>query len=183
MSNLMVLSAIPVLAGLLVGRLTGGRISELAVPRLRATWLLGLAAAGQVAQSASGLPLIAAVFVLVLGWFVINLVRSATALRIGLIIALAGLIANGTAIGLNQRMPYAPEAAEIVGLDPGVVTTKNEPMDSSVMMGWLGDTMPVTPLGAVISIGDILLALGVAAIVAALMRPGTAAGPEVQPAP
>lgn len=172
MTGFMTLLLLPVLAGLVAGRLLGGRLSELAVPRLGATWLLWVAAAVQIAQATTGLPLMASVFVLVLGWFVINLVRATTALRLGLFLGLGGLVANGTSIGLNGRMPYVPDAAEAVGLGSGVVTTKNEPVDASTVLGWLGDTMPIPPLGAVVSIGDILLGLGIAVVVAVLMRPG-----------
>lgn len=171
MFGLLTLPMLPVLTGLTAGRLAGGRLADLMSVRLRAMWVLWLAAAAQIVQSTTGLPLLAVVFALVLAWIAINIARAAVPLRIGLAVALGGLAANGAAIVLNERMPYAPEAAEAAGLAPSLLTPKNEPMDDSTVVGWLGDTLPIPPLGAVISLGDVLIALGVAATVALLMRP------------
>src|SRR6185295_19486743 len=68
------------------------------------------------------------------------------------------------------RMPYAPAAAARVGLAPGLTTPKNAPADTGTRLGLLGDVIPVPPLHKVVSPGDVLIAIGVCAVVALAMR-------------
>lgn len=58
----------------------------------------------------------------------------------------------------------------VAGLAPARETPKNVPAGTDTMLGWLADVVPVPPLRTVVSVGDLLLALGVAVLVAALMR-------------
>lgn len=166
------LFVIPVIAGLVIGLLSGGRIRTDADAGLRATWLLWAAAAVQVgglATRSPGVPTLLAVYALVLCWIGVNLPGRTLAVRLGLSGVLVGLVANGLAIAVNGRMPYAPAAAAAVGIADGTSSMKNAPASVETLLPWLGDVLPVAPLGAVISIGDIAIAVGIAVLVPALM--------------
>jgi hypothetical protein len=43
-------------------------------------------------------------------------------------------------------------------------------MDSTTRLAWLGDVIPVPPVQKVISVGDIVLLLGTAGLIATTMR-------------
>jgi hypothetical protein len=165
----------PVAAGVLAGYAAGGSLAGLVSTRLRALWLLWLAAALQVAQLAGALPglrgpLLAAVFVLAGAWLAVNLPGRPRAMQAAAVVALAGGLANGTAIAANGRMPYLPAAARVAGLRPGAETPKNIAAVAASRLIALGDIIPVPPLRAVISAGDVLIIAGVILLIAASMR-------------
>lgn len=177
----LVLMMAPPLAGVLIGYLLGGRLSGFRSIRLVALWLLWLAALVQAAQyylpgvrhfieDRLGVPMLVVVFAPVLIWLGINLRTWPPAIRIaGAVIAL-GAVLNGIAIAANGRMPYSPAAVEAVGLRPGQVTPKNEPVDAHTRLSFLGDTIPIAPLQKVISPGDVLISGGSCAVVVLAMR-------------
>ncbi|WP_344934048.1 DUF5317 family protein [Actinoplanes nipponensis] len=134
----LLLTTAPPAAGVVLGRLLGGRLTGLRILATRALWLLWLAAAVQFAQfslpavrhaaeQVLGVPLLAVVFLLVLAWLGAGLAGWPAALRAAAAVIMLGAALNGLAIALNGRMPYAPAAARAAGLPAGVVTAKNEP--------------------------------------------------------
>jgi Family of unknown function (DUF5317) len=175
----LILLVAPPLVGVALGYLVAGRLSGLRTIRVRALWLVWLAAVVQAAQYyapalrdavESIVPMLAIVFVLVIVWLALNLPRWPVAIRVaGVVIALGALL-NGLVIALNGRMPYAPAVAEAVGLPPLLTTAKNEPADDETRLSLLGDTIPIAPLRKVISPGDVLIGGGTAALVALAMR-------------
>lgn len=178
--GLLLLVAPPV-AGVIVGYAAGGRLAQLRSIRVRALWLIWLAAAVQAAQyyapavravleQGLGVPMLAIVFVLVLVWLAANVRRWPTAIRTAGAIIAAGALLNGLVIALNGRMPYDPAMAAAVGLRPGLTTAKNEPADATTRLAILGDTIPIAPLQKVISPGDVLIAGATVALVAFGMR-------------
>jgi lipoprotein signal peptidase len=144
-------------------------LGGLLVPRLRAVWLLWSAAAVQVLASMSGLRLAVIVCAVVLVWIALNAAVAVGRVRLGLLVVLAGAVANTVPIAMNERMPYAESAAVVAGLDPGGSTGKSVPATAGSSVSWLGDVIHVPFLHAVISVGDVALAVGVAMLVAALM--------------
>jgi hypothetical protein len=176
---LLLLSA-PPLTGVVIGYLLGGRLDGLRTLRIKALWLVWLAAGVQFTQSLAGVrhfvegtpgvPIVAVVFAIVLTWLGVNLPHWPRTIRVAGIVIVLGAALNGLAIALNGRMPYDPGAAADAGLHPGTETPKNEPAQGHTRLGVLGDTIAVRPLHAVISAGDILIGGGACALVIVAMR-------------
>lgn len=193
MHSLLLLLAPPV-AGVALGYLLGGRLQGVWTIRVKALWLLWLAALVQAAQyyvpflrhvleERLGVPMVAIVFAIVLTWLGINLGQWPVAIRAAGFVIAVGALLNGLAIGLNGRMPYEPAAAQAVGLQPGLTTPKNQPADPDTRLAWLGDTVPVAPLHKVVSPGDLLISAGTAALIALAMRRDRRNQPEPVPQP
>ncbi|MDQ6682188.1 MAG: MFS transporter [Chloroflexota bacterium] len=180
----MFLSAI-VLA-LIVGLFAGGGLPRLADLRLRAYWLLGLALALRIlaalldSRLAPGIPVgwaYIGAYLLILGWLWLNW-------RVpGLQVAAVGIGLNTLAVLLNAgQMPVWAAAFRAAGFTPAAI--QNDPFHYLLTAktvgefvgsgGLLGDVMPI-PLPLirdVVSIGDLLLALGIFwAIVYSMTRP------------
>ncbi|MFF4401474.1 DUF5317 family protein [Streptomyces sp. NPDC001480] len=185
----------PVVIGTAAGYLSGGRLSRLPDVRLRWLWLLWLAAAVQVTQlataglpSAAGrhlrAPLIALAFALALLWLGVNAQGQTRLFKTGVGLALTGAVLNALPIAVNGRMPYNPSSAAVARLRTGSQTAKNVPATRNTRLLALGDTIPVPPLHAVVSIGDVLLAIAAALLVATAMHhPLNAAREGNQPCP
>lgn len=177
----LVLLLTPVAAGVAAGYGLGGRLAAVATVRLRALWLLWLAAAVQACQYYAdpirklleeriGVSMVGIVFAIVALWLAVNLRQQSWLLRIACAAILLGAALNGAAILANGRMPYSGWAADAAGAAGGVTTPKNEPADSGTRLAFIGDVVPVPPLRKIISPGDILIGLGAATSVAAVMR-------------
>ncbi|GAA4410224.1 DUF5317 family protein [Actinokineospora soli] len=174
-----VLAMSPIVLGLAVGYARGGRTLRLA-GRFRALWLLWLAfvvqmlqhwVAGfrQVVEIDIGVPILAVVFGLGLVWLAVNLPPWPRAMRAGGGSILLGASGNALAIFTNGgRMPYSPRAAEIAGA-PIAHTVKSAPADAQTRLSFLIDYIPVPVLHKVASVGDVLIGLGVAVLIAAGM--------------
>jgi hypothetical protein len=189
MVQFMILLVTPVLVGVVVGYAAGGRLANLLSVRLRALWLLWLAAAVQAAQyylpslrrlvqDDLGIPMLTVVFALVLLWVARNIVRWPRPMQLAAGLIVLGAIVNGLVIAANGRMPYAPQAAVRAHLPATWTSPKHQPADDGTRLGFLGDVIPLPPLGGkVISVGDLLIAAGVSAVVAMALRGrGDAAG-------
>ena len=86
----------------------------------------------------------------------------------GVILIAAGLLLNTCVITANQAMPVSAAAARRAGLEEPTEVRgdlKHELLDDDTKIGFLGDVIPVPVLQEVLSIGDIVLALGVARLV------------------
>jgi Family of unknown function (DUF5317) len=183
------LFAIPVVAGLAVGYAAGGTLRNLVATRFRALWLLWAAAAAQFADliPPARTWALLATFAVALGWLVINALSWPPAVRHGALAAAAGGLLNGVAIAANGRMPYSTWAAAKAGLGTGHQTARNIAATHATRLLPIGDVIPVPPLHAVFSIGDVLLCLGIATMIIAAMRthldPGTATAVPSPPAP
>lgn len=170
-AGLVGLVLVPVLVGIAAGYAAGGRLTTM-VGRLRALWLLWVAVAAQAGQfylDGARVPLLVVVYGLVLGWLILNLRGWTPAMRVAVGVVLLGLALNAAAIAANGRMPYSPQAAAQVGLPAGETTAKNEPSDQDTRLAPLGDVIPVAAVRKVISIGDVFIALGGAALIATAM--------------
>jgi MFS transporter, DHA3 family, macrolide efflux protein len=182
----MFLSAI-VLA-LIVGWLAGGGLPRLAQLKLRWFWLLAVALAGRIALGFTGeqlatwgLPVgLAYIFgyFLVIGWLIGNW-------RVpGLQIAAIGIVANTLVISLNGgQMPIWSGALEAAGFGPAdlvgdpfhFLLETDTVAEFIAAGGLLGDVVPIPVpfIRSVVSIGDILLAIGIFwTIVFSMTRPG-----------
>ncbi|GAA1852173.1 DUF5317 family protein [Asanoa iriomotensis] len=180
----------PLVAGVAGGYAFGGRLANLGAVRLRAPWLLWIAAVVQVVQlfvepfarfveDGLHVPMLAVVFGPVAIWLVLNLRGRGLAARIAVAMIFVGGALNAIAIALNNgRMPYDPEAAVLAGLPVGVETRKNAPADANTFVAHLGDVIAVPPIHKVVSAGDLLIAAGVAALIAVMMTATARQGPK-----
>jgi Family of unknown function (DUF5317) len=167
-----------VLAGIVIGRLRGGRLANLA--RLAPRWLLLLVLA---VAAVTGARIVAVPFWLarrlVTGGYVLAVAGLAANLKIPwLWLALAGAVLNTAVIAANGgRMPVSAQvirdlsARLVLGGATGPFYVLAGPQTA---LAWLGDTLPLVARGAgvILSPGDVLLALGVVATVQAGMLGG-----------
>jgi len=110
--------------------------------------------------------LITASYALVGGWLVVNLGRRAAVMRVGLGLLAAGWMLNLAPIAANGAMPVSlgalrevnpPLAEDLAGgeLDKHVVA------GSQTRLNGLGDIVPVAPFETVVSLGDIVMCIGI----------------------
>jgi hypothetical protein len=179
---MLVIYAIPL--ALLVGRLQGGRIERLADLGFRWWWL---AVGGFVAQlllfstplgrlagdAAPGLYVASTVAVLLAVLANLHL-PGIKLVALGAASNLAAILANG------GYMPADPRALEFAGLSPAAEGVSNSIVSTNPALGFLTDIFAAPdwlPFANVFSIGDVLIAAGIAmTIVAGMTRP-----PETAP--
>jgi hypothetical protein len=176
-----VLTAAPAVGGVLLGYLCGGRLSGFRTVRVRALWLVWLAAAVQFAQyfapgvrhaveEVAGLPMLVPVFAIIFAWLAVNLRHWPTAIRLAGVAIVLGAAMNALVIGLNGRMPYDPAAAVAVGSAPDREGPKNAPADADTRLAPLGDVIPIPALRKIASPGDVLIGAGTIALITLVMR-------------
>jgi hypothetical protein len=171
----MAYAAVAIVLGGVVGLATGGRLGNLGEHRLKA-WPLLLA--GIVVQLLSdrasgdaGPALLVASYALLLAFTLANI------RLFGMALVAVGLALNLLVIAVNGAMPVRPQAV----IDAGIVDDGRElsrirlkskhhferPSDRLMP---LADIIPVKPLREVLSVGDVLMSLGIAAVLATLLR-------------
>ncbi len=169
-----VVVAVPI--GLALGLLLGGRLERLNELRLRWAWL---AVAGFVAQvilfsdpvvaqvGSLGPPLYVASTVAVLVAVLANVgVPGMAFVALGAALNLVAILANG------GFMPADPGALALAGLEPSSAYS-NSVAEANPALKPLTDiyALPAgTPLANVFSVGDVVLAIGVAWVIVAAMR-------------
>jgi Family of unknown function (DUF5317) len=167
-----------VLAGIVIGRLRGGRLANLS--RLSPRWLLllMLAVAAVTAARAAAVPF-ALARRLVTGGYVLALAGLAVNLRLPwLWMAFIGATLNTAVIAANGgRMPVSAQVIRdvssrlVLGGATGPFYVLAGPQTA---LARLGDTLPLVAggVGVILSPGDVLLALGVVGTVqAGMVRP------------
>jgi len=165
--------------GVAVGVLRGGSLDNINRVRFRLPWLvflgLGLQIGVEVAaarfpeieRGVAG-PLVLAVSYGFVGAFVALNFRFPGALLIGL-----GLALNLSVILANGAMPVSLWAMKVSGSHAATHlqnSVKHQAMGRGTRLGFLGDIIPVPPLG-IVSVGDVVLGAGVFVLVTRLMAP------------
>lgn len=168
-----------VLVAILVGRLTGGRLSSLDLAALRLWWLapLGLAIQLLSLEEPWAVPALMASYALLVAFAAVNV-------RItGIPLILLGLAMNWLVIGLNGGMPVDVSHSE----DPAAVTrlaqeggSKHHVMSDEDSLAFLGDGIWIGGIREVYSPGDLILYAGVAWFIVAGMRGNRNRYPEDQ---
>ncbi|HEV2438622.1 MAG TPA: DUF5317 family protein [bacterium] len=163
------------LAGLAVGRLRGGRLVNLTHLAPRWMPLLVLAVAAVTAARIAVVPA-ALAGTLVTAGYLLALVGLIANLRLPwLWLALAGVALNAVVIAANAgRMPVSPRVIRevsrslVIGGTTGPLYVLAGPRTA---LAPLGDALPVVAggVGVILSPGDVLLALGIAATLQAGM--------------
>ncbi|GIF64158.1 hypothetical protein Ais01nite_21930 [Asanoa ishikariensis] len=178
----LVLFAGPIIAGVVVGRLLGGRIGSLARWRIRGLWLVLLAATAQavirvplidgLAAAPAQLWVTGVSFAAVGLALALNIPGRPSHIRVGIWLALTGGALNGVVIAANGHMPVSGAGLRAVGIDTAAVS--GEPryaiLSSQTRLAALGDTLPIGPLHVVVSIGDLFIVIATLLLIAGMMR-------------
>jgi hypothetical protein len=164
-----------VVAAIVLVLLTRGRFARLANIRITAAWLL---AAGLIIQAVLefinfpknqietvGYALLMVSYVLILAFCLANFRTR------GFGLLAIGVAMNTLAIGLNQGMPTRPIGSNAQGdrvYKPVVQTVKHRQARSDDLLGFLGDRILFPrPFDALVSPGDLVIALGVCELLVA----------------
>lgn len=177
----MAFTIVALAAGLAAGIVAGGRPSNATLRPLRAVGALAAAVVLQVlpalvdVDDGLGLACILGSYGLLVGFALVN-VR-----LVGMPVVLVGLVCNAVAIGANAGMPVRVEALRQV--DPALTAAQLDELDLGAkrhledgddVLTFLGDVVPVRPLGQVLSFGDLILAVGLADVTFRLLKPAGA---------
>jgi Family of unknown function (DUF5317) len=169
---LLTLLCLAVAAVVVVARGGGGALLAL---RLRRPWLLGAAAAVQAVRRADpgwaafalhqldGLWPVVLTWLLALAFAVANLRMLPGRTRPGTILAAVGFTLNSLAIAVNGGMPFSTAGARIAGFSEDQITAAvahHQPITGDTVLTALTDIIALPGLHRVISIGDILLVVG-----------------------
>lgn len=172
----MSLVLVVLLAGLLLGWLTGGSLDRLGGVPLRRRRLVVAALAAQALGAVVGGPF-HALGLLGSALLVAAFLLANRGIRGTGLVAL-GLLANALVVGANGAMPVSEVASGRAGVSTQDLLTgadsRHELAGASTRLPWLGDVVPV-PLPVrpeVVSPGDVLLAAGLAQLVVLGMRGG-----------
>ena len=178
----MALFALAGLGGVAVRLVRGGRPHQLLGLRLRAAPLAWACLAAQLALGIAGegpSPLVRDVVLVAsyagIGlWLAVNAAAHRGGAGAGFALLLAGWLLNAVPMALNDGMPVSSAALRAAGAGEVAVDEghlwKHVPATGETEVAWLGDVVPVAPLGAVISIGDVLLLGGVGTVVSTGVR-------------
>jgi hypothetical protein len=117
---------------------------------------------------------IACAYIAVAAFLIRNMTREHS-IRIGLIFLLIGWMLNASVIALNGAMPLSIRAYRASGQTETPTPRqggffKIELADNKTRLGFLGDVIPVHPIGQVVSVGDLFLVLGAAGALVGGMR-------------
>jgi hypothetical protein len=169
-----ILILVTLVVGAIVGLATGGSLANFPSIQLRRWWLAAAGIALQFVNPAGwpGHAVVIASFACLLVFAVINLRAP------GFILICAGLALNAFVIAVNGGMPVTKEAivrsgqaSTLPDLAAGGGGAKHHLADPASHFLVLGDAIAVPdPIGQVVSVGDVLLDVGIAWYVASAMQ-------------
>lgn len=158
---------VALIGGLAVAR--GGSLTALANTKLRWAWLLLVGFAMQIGfdlWSPEWLDGGGELAVLLVSNALVAMFVLANRHLAGMLLAGLGLALNVAVIAANGAMPVSERAADDAGIsksnDAGL---KHERMTDDTVLPWLGDVIGVPVLEEVLSVGDIVLTLGIVRLV------------------
>lgn len=157
----------------------GGRLGALADAPIRAPWLLFLglgaqlgvdlaAGRGYLADAGGpGLAILVVSQMLVVGWLLLHRHLA------GVWLVALGLALNAVVIAANGAMPVDPAAVRALGLgELEVPVGKHTLLTDDTRLPWLADILPLPPLRSIVSVGDLVIAVGLLPLTHALMTWG-----------
>ncbi len=149
-----------------VSLMRGGKISNLSEIYARGWWLLFVGLGMQtVANFVNADQRDLAVWLVLLSYIPLLGVIALNQRLPGMWIAGIGILMNFTVIAMNNGMPVLPEAFELAGgnINNLVLDAKHVILDGDSSLPFLADIIPMP--GSVISLGDVLLAVGLGVFV------------------
>lgn len=173
---------VAVVLGLVAGAAGGGRLSDLGGAHLRSWSLLVAGAALQVGTDRGHLQGTAAFLVTFLSYSALAAFAGRNLARPGMGVILVGVLLNLASIGANGGMPveaHAIVSARVASAEDVADLTfggKRHLAGPSDHLRALDDTIPDWITHQVLSIGDLVIAVGITALVAALLSPAPPAG-------
>ncbi|MGO9581594.1 MAG: DUF5317 family protein [Acidimicrobiales bacterium] len=127
---------------------------------------------------------------LVIGWWLFENARSSSGgVRLGFRVVGVGWALNLLVILPNEGMPVSESALDGAGIAPSTSVihghlAKHVSMNHGTVLRGLGDVIPLSWFRTVLSPGDIVMAVGIAVLVAAVMRtPASADSPQAEAPP
>lgn len=148
-----------------VSLLRGGKLSNLSEIYARGWWLLFVGFGMQIV--ANLIPADnreVAVWLILFSYLPLVIVVALNQRQPGMWISGIGILMNFTVIALNNGMPVLPEAIELAGGQADMaLDAKHVVLDGSSHLPFLADIIPMP--GSVISLGDVLLAVGLGVFV------------------
>jgi hypothetical protein len=157
-----------IVAGVAVMR--GGSLERLAATEFKWPWLVGIGLGAQIGlemwspdwlDDGIGLVVLLASNALVALFLVLNIRLP------GMTLAAIGMILNVIVIAANGAMPVSQRALDKAGYEGkvGDLDRKHELLDDDTVLPWLADVIPLPYLRTIISLGDVVLSIGIAQLV------------------
>ena len=152
-----------------VALVQGGSLANLAATKFGWVWVLVIALALQIEAdifAPSDLAQEVAIRLLVVTYFGVALFMGLNRKLPGMPIAAVGLVLNAIVIFLNDAMPVSRWAAGIAGATLGQdLGVKHEVAGPNTILPILADVIPIPYTSWVVSIGDVVLAVGIGVLV------------------
>ncbi len=157
-------------AALLLALLRGGSLDRLAATRFEWIHFLVVGLVVQIAflvWDPPGLSSGQSLTILVMSNLMIAAFLFANRRLTGMVVAGVGMVLNVIVITANGAMPVSQRAVDLAGINAQVPETglKHELMSDETVLPWLGDVIPVPVLKEILSVGDLVLAFGLAQLV------------------
>lgn len=154
----------------LVAVMRGGSLHNLAATNFGWVWVLVIALVLQILGdlfAPSNLPEASAIRLLVVSLSGVALFMLLNRSLPGMAIAAVGLALNAIVIFLNDAMPVSRWAAEVAGVTSfgEGLGIKHEIAGPDTVLAFLGDVIPIPNTLQIVSVGDVVLAVGIAALV------------------
>ena len=168
--------------GLLAGTLLGGSLANLEQLSLRLAWLVPIALGLQIVAFSPvghGLPSVVVVTMHITSYGLLLACVAANLRRLPVVCLGVGVFCNAITIVVNGGyMPASRAALRLAGLPVAAQPHNNSVLaGSGAHLAFMGDVFAVphaVPLANIFSVGDILIAIGLAWLVAAGMRQSAA---------
>ena len=173
---MLIVAGLALVLGAAVGLVRGGRPGNIGHHRLRAWWLVVVGFGLQAAADRLDLGSFGTVAVL-LGAVALLAFAAVNPHLVGIGVVAVGVAANALVIGLNNGMPVRPSAVVAAHIaSPADEATlsygyRHHRQGGDDRLVGLADIIPIPAFHEVVSFGDLILALGVAAAVARLLGP------------
>jgi hypothetical protein len=164
-------------AGLLLGLITGGRPANVRRRPLDLVWLLVISVALQLGAELLDVADRAGLAMVLVSYIGLTAFAFANIRLVGMPVVLVGLLCNLVVITANSGMPVEPDAllaaraATASELDTIDFGAKRHLATDDDMLTALGDIVPVRPSREVVSLGDLILAIGLADVLFRLLKP------------
>jgi hypothetical protein len=170
-----IIAVILLVLGLIAGLARGGKLENVANLKFHYPILVFLGLGIQVTSEiyaayalpelrndGRGMVILVSSFVLLIAFVALN------ARMPGMLIVGFGLFLNILVIVLNDGMPVSLEAARVLGIDFSDYldsAIKHRELDSGTVLAFLGDIIPIPVIDNIVSIGDVVLGVGVFVLV------------------